>query len=267
MKKTILPAILASAIIMSCTDKTPKTLILYYSQTGTTEAVATELQKQTGADIARFDVVERYDGDFDATIQRCLEERKEGFTPTLETLSCDPESYDVVFLGYPIWFGTYAPPLQALLDTFKFAGKKVVPFCTFGSGGLYSSIADLAKALPEAEIAEGYGVRAARIASAPQELERFLKENGYIEGEVETLPEYSESKEPTAEETAIYREATDGYPFPMGEAVAVSSREVPGGMDYIFTTASTNREGERIEGKVYVVTREGNKAEFTQAVR
>lgn len=262
-----LPAILAAVVLASCADKAPKALILYYSQTGITETVAMELQKMTGADIERFDVAEKYDGDFNATIQRCLEERKNGFLPTLEAVSSDLSSYDVIYLGYPIWFGTYAPPVRALLDNVGFAGKTVVPFCTFGSGGLYSSIEDLKKAIPDAVVAEGYGVRAARLGAVSAELKRFLIENGHIEGEVEALPGYSECKAPTEEEVAIYREATDGYPFPMGEPVAVGSRAVEGGHDYIFIVESTNPAGESVEGKVYIVKREGCKAEFTQAVR
>jgi hypothetical protein len=94
-------------------------------------------------------------------------------------------NYDIIFLGYPIWFGTYANPIITLVKEQDFAGKTIVPFCTFGSGGLNTSSDALKKALPKATIKKGYGVRTARVNAAAKELDRFLKENGYKKGSVE----------------------------------------------------------------------------------
>ena len=63
-------------------------------------------------------------------------------------------------------------------STVDFSGKTLVPFCSFGSGGLDSSIKDLEEKQPQAKVLPGYGVRAARIDAVPQEVDRFLKENG-----------------------------------------------------------------------------------------
>lgn len=255
------------AAMSSCAGNQQKALILYYSQTGATEKVALELQKQTGADIERFDVEDIYDGDFNATIQRVQEERQKGFIPALVPVKTDVSKYDVIFLAYPVWFGTYAPPVQALIQEISLEGKKVVPVCTFGSGGLESSAEDLAKALPAATIEPGFGIRNARILYAEEELNRFLIENGYKDGQIDPLPDYSEQDAVIPEELAIYDEATASYPFPMGEPVSVGSRTVPDGVDYIFTVQSTSPEGAVSEGKVYVARRNGRPAEFTRAVR
>ena len=59
------------------------------------------------------------------------------------------KAYDVIYLGYPIWGGTYAAPVVTLVKKYDFAGKTIVPFCTFGSGGLESSSADLAEHHPD----------------------------------------------------------------------------------------------------------------------
>jgi len=254
-------------MITSCAEKAPKSLILYYSQTGTTAQVAEELQAQTGADIECFDCVEKYDGDFEATIQRCLKEQAEGFTPTYVPIQADLSKYDVIYLGYPVWFGTYAPPVAALLQNVDLSGKKIIPFCTFGSGGLESSSQCLKEACPAAEILPGYGVRAARVHLASAELDWFLKANGLKEGTVTPLPDYSEMRDITPEEAAIYDEATAGYPFPMGEAVSVGSRAVEGGTDYIFKTKGMDREGREMFCTVFVIARDGAKAEFTRVNR
>ena len=131
---------------------TPKMLVLYYSQTGNTKAVATEMATRLGADIEEIVPVQIYDGDFQATIERGKKELDEGAFPEIQPLKADVANYDVIFIGYPVWFGTYAPPVITFLNQVDLSGKKVVPFCTFGSGGLDSSIKDLAEAEPNAEI-------------------------------------------------------------------------------------------------------------------
>jgi len=266
MKKFI-PTLLTAMLLTSCMNNTQKKLILYYSQTGATEKIAIELQAQTGADIERFDVEQVYDGDFMATVERTKKERENGFIPTLCKIKSDISKYDVIFLAYPIWFGTYAPPVKALLAAHNFEGKKIVPVCTFGSGGLESSIEDLKNDLPLCDIASGFGIRNARIQYAGEELNRFLIENGYKEGSVEPLGEYSAQREAMPEELAIYKEATDGYPFPIGEPVSVGSRPVSEGTDYLFIVRTTSPNGVVSKGKVFVSFREGRPAEFTNVIR
>ena len=162
--------ILAAAIMLAvaCTQTSkPKTLVLYYSQTGNTKAVAEAIQSNLGADIAEVIPVNPYDGDYGSTIARGRQEMTEGTYPELQPLTVDVSKYDVVFIGFPIWFGTYANPIETLLNTVDFSGKKVVPFCTFGSGGLDTSSKAIKAKLTDSEVVEGYGVRAARIDAAP----------------------------------------------------------------------------------------------------
>jgi len=259
-------AVLVTALLSSCMN-TQKSLILYYSQTGATEKLATELQKQTGADIERIDVEDVYDGDFKATIERVKGERKKGVFPTLIPVKSDVSKYEVIYLAYPVWFGTYAPPVAALLQSVKLEGKTIVPVCTFGSGGLESSTADLVATLPSCTIAQGFGIRNARLQHVEEELNRFLIENGYKEGKVDPLPEYSAQETVSEEQVKIYDEATAGYPFPMGNPVSAGSRTMPGGVDYLFTVLGTSPEGQIAEGKVFISVREGLPAEFTKVIR
>ncbi|MBQ2077569.1 MAG: NAD(P)H-dependent oxidoreductase, partial [Bacteroidales bacterium] len=156
-------------------QEAPKILVTYYSQTSNTKAVAEEIAKKLGADIEEIVAVNPYDGDFNATIERGRQELEEGILPEIKPITADISKYDVVFIGFPVWFGTYAPPISTFLENADLSGKKIVPFCTFGSGGLESSTADLAKAEPKAEILPGYGVRAARLDAMPKEVDNFLK--------------------------------------------------------------------------------------------
>ena len=87
----------------------PKVLVLYYSQTSNTKAVATEIATKLNADIEEIVAVNPYDGDFQATIDRCIVEREQGTVTEIKPLEADIANYDVIFIGYPVWFGTYAP--------------------------------------------------------------------------------------------------------------------------------------------------------------
>lgn len=246
-----------------------KVLVLYYSQTGATKTVAEEIQKQTGADIEALEVENPYDGDFQQTIERCQKEKAAGELPTLKPIKANLDEYDVVFLGFPVWFGTYAPPVEALLKEVDFDGKKVVSFCTFGSGGLQTSTNDLKAALPKAEVVEGYGVRNARLGAVGKEIARFLIEGGYIEGEVEPLADFSAPAEVTEEDINRFNEACGDYQFPLGTPVTVGSRATADGMEYIYTAKSQGPDGSESTSTIYVVqdSTAGSKAEFTQVVR
>ncbi len=274
MKKLLLSLAVVAGLTTACTqqkaaEKSNRQLVLYYSENGSTKAVAEELQKQLGADIEAIEVVEPYSGDFQATIERCNKERESGQTPALKALKSNIADYDTIYLGYPIWFGTYAMPIATLVKEQDFEGKTIIPFCTFGSGGLNTSTADLEKAFPKAHILKGYGVRAARVTKAAKELDRFLIENGYKEGSVEKLPEYSAQQPVTDDDKAIFDAACSDYQFPLGTPETVGKRETPDGIDYKYTVKSKGMNGEEATSTIFVTVgkEEGAKPEFTEVVR
>ena len=276
MKRVIMlfAAVTMMVAAVSCnqnTKKVPKMLIVYYSQTSNTKVVADEIQHLSGADVEVVIPVNPYSGTYQETIERSAKEREEGILPEIEPLKANLADYDVIFLGYPIWFGTYAPPIATLLSKIDLNGKKVVPFCTFGSGGLESSVNDLKAKFPNAEILEGYGVRAARLDAVPYEVDQFLKANGFIEGEFVKLPEFSEPKPVTEEESAIFDKAVEGYRMLNAKASEVALRDIPNGKEYIFTAINTPRpDGPQMpasEIKVYVTVQDGQEPVFTKVVR
>lgn len=277
--KKVLSLFIALLTLFSCNSqkknnmdtetKTQKYLVVYYSQTGATQNVAQEIAQRLNADTLRIDVEQPYNGTYEETIERCQKEMANHELPKLKEWNTDLTNYEVVFLGYPIWFGTYAPPIAALVKQVDFAGKKIVPFCTFGSGGLESSMADLTKALPQAEIMPGYGVRNARLAKAPEEVNRFLIESGYIEGNVEKLPEYSAQQPVTETDTELFNAACSGYKYPLGTPVTVGKRTTSQSTDYRFTAKSKDSEGKDIEATIFITVgnEQGAQPEFTKVVR
>ncbi|MBR5353182.1 MAG: NAD(P)H-dependent oxidoreductase [Bacteroidales bacterium] len=268
----VVAATMGAAVSCSPKQEAPKVLVLYYSQTSNTKAVAEEIATRLGADMEEIVLDTPYDGDFQATIERCMQDREQGVLPKIQPLAADLAQYDVVFLGYPVWFGTYAPPVAALLEQVDLSGKKVVPFCTFGSGGLESSTKDLAEKQPNAEILPGYGVRAARMAAMPEEVDQWLKAGGFVEGEYTKLEEFPEQHEVNEEETAIFDAAVDGYPMIHAKATMAASRAIPEGTEYLFTAVDLPREDKPDmppagEIKVYVTVAHGEAPVFTKVIR
>ena len=253
-------------------EEAPKMLVLYYSQTGNTKAVAEEIATKLGADIEEIVMVNPYDPDFQATIERCMQEREKKEIPDIQPVKADIAAYDVIFLGFPVWFGTYAPPVQKFLLGADLSGKKIVPFCTFGSGGLESSVADLVQAEPNAEVLPGYGVRAARLEAMPKEVDQFLKANGFLEGEFVKLEEFPAQHEVSEEETAIFDAAVDGYPMLHAKAKTVAVRSIPDGKEYLFTAVDLPREDKPDmppagELQVYVTVANDAAPVFTKVIR
>ena len=284
MKLIVLAAVALLAVV-SCTpkkqDSKARMLVLYYSQTSNTKVLAQEIAKRLNADIEEITLEEPYDTAFQATIDRCKADREKGITPEIKPLKSNLADYDIIFLGYPIWFGTYAPPIASLLEKVDLSGKWVVPFCTFGSGGLESSVKDLTEKQPNAKILPGYGVRAARMDAMPKELEQFLKLNknlsnvflGGSDYESVFVPaDFPEQHPVSADEAAIFDTAVNGYPMLNAKAKTVASRTVLDGTEYLFTAMDMPRENKpdmppASEIKVYVLVEKDKAPVFTKVVR
>lgn len=276
----LLTIVAAMMTVMSCGPKkeaqkeevAKKMLVLYYSQTSNTKTVAQEIATRLGADIEEIIPVKPYDGDFQATIGRCNEEREQGITTEIKPIAANLDDYDIIFIGYPVWFGTFAPPVATFLDQANLSEKTLVPFCTFGSGGLESSAKDLAEKQPQAKILPGYGVRAARMDAVSQEVEQFLKAGGFLEGEPIKLEAFSEQQPVSEAETAIFDAAVGDYPMIHAQAKTVASRPIPDGVEYLFTAADLPREDAQPapapnEMQIYVIALEGKTPVFTRVVR
>ena len=288
--KLLMCAAIALIAVVSCTPKKDvpksKVLVLYYSQTSNTKAVAQEIATRLDADIEEISLVEPYDTAFQATIDRCKADREKGILPEIKPLKANIADYDWVFIGYPIWFGTYAPPIASLLEKVDLSGKWVVPFCTFGSGGLESSTKDLAEKQPNAKIMTGYGVRAARMDAMPKEVEQFLKlytplisEPDPTDVEANTQSDslfvpadFPEQHPVSADEAAIFDAAVNGYPMLNAKAKTVASRTVLDGTEYLFTAMDMPREKKAdmppaSEIQVYVLVEKDKAPVFTKVVR
>ena len=127
------------------TEATGKTLVVYYSATGTTEGVAQTIADATGGDLFEIQPVEPYTDDEldwtndDSRVSREHDDESLRDVDLVSTSVDNWDSYDTVFIGYPIWQGIAAWPVDNFVKGNDFTGKTVIPFCTSSSSGLGDS--------------------------------------------------------------------------------------------------------------------------------
>ena len=120
-------------------------LVVYYSATGNTEGVANYIAEATGGDLFEITPAETYTDDdlnWSDENSRVTREHEDESLRDVELTTTQVEnwdSYDTVFLGYPIWWGIAAWPVDGFVEANDFTGKTVIPFCTSSSSGLGES--------------------------------------------------------------------------------------------------------------------------------
>lgn len=122
-----------------------KTLIVYYSASGNTEEVANYIASATGGDLFEIVPTEIYTGedldwtDKDSRVSREHDNEDERIVPLVSDTVDNWDEYNTVFIGYPIWWGIAAWPVDGFVKANDFTGKTVIPFCTSSSSGLGES--------------------------------------------------------------------------------------------------------------------------------
>lgn len=122
-----------------------KTLVVYYSATGNTETAANYIAEAADADLFELEPVEPYSDadlnwtDDDSRVSREHENEDERDVPLVSATVENWSDYDTVFIGYPIWWGIAAWPVNEFIETNDFTGKTVIPFATSASSGMGES--------------------------------------------------------------------------------------------------------------------------------
>lgn len=119
-----------------------KTLVVYYSASGNTEEVANYIASATDGDLFEIVPIEIYTGedldwtDKDSRVSKEHDNEDERNVPLVSDTVDNWDEYDTVFIGYPIWWGIAAWPVDGFIKANDFTGKTVIPFCTSASSGL-----------------------------------------------------------------------------------------------------------------------------------
>lgn len=149
---------------------------------GNTAIIAKMIAEQTGADIFSIESTSDYPDTYDGLLEVSREE--ESNPPQIAGTVENMDDYDVVFVGFPIWWGNLPPIIEVFLDSYDFSGKTVIPFCTHAGSGLSgteSTIADITGA----EMMDGLAVSGETAQNqrdkAGEAVTEWLREGGFIE--------------------------------------------------------------------------------------
>lgn len=153
-----------------------------YIEKGNTKILAEMIAERTHGDIFEIKTVKPYPKEYRPATEAAKQEKEENTRPEIVGELPDLSKYDVVFLGYPIWWSDMPMPVYTFLDRENFAGKIILPFCTHEGSGLSDtqrSIADVTKA----DVREGFALQGHIAQKSPEEartaLYEWMSKQGY----------------------------------------------------------------------------------------
>ena len=200
--KNIILATLALMLATGCQGQTKqevkqekqntmsKSIVIFFShagdnysvgnvEVGNTKIVADYISEIAGAD--QFEIVtHKYDGmAYTPLINLAKEEANNGELPPYEGDAPDLSQYDIVFIGGPVWWGTYPQVMFTLFKDINLDGKTVIPFTTHEGSGLASCVSDVKKAFPKAKVTGEFSIYGHEVRSGRARVEKWLKGLGY----------------------------------------------------------------------------------------
>ena len=157
-----------------------KPLVVYWtwSDTHNTKVVAEMIQQKTGADIALIEMVTPYPSDFGGAAQAGQRDKAQPKAPAIKDIGVDVSKYDPIFVGTPIWFSSFAPPVRTFLQSYDLKGKNVALFCTHGQGNpaTFTYLRDMQAAVPEITyFPEVFAFKGTEAANAGPALDAWLE--------------------------------------------------------------------------------------------
>ena len=172
------------------TNNMKKSIVIFFShagdnyavgniEVGNTKIVADYISEIAGAD--QFEIVtHKYDGmAYNPLIKLAQEEANRGELPPYEGSAPDLSQYDTVFIGGPVWWGTYPQVMFTLFKDINLDGKTVIPFTTHEGSGLASCVSDVKKAFPKAKVTGEFSIYGHEVRTGRAKVEKWLKGLGY----------------------------------------------------------------------------------------
>lgn len=155
-------------------------LVVNGSVVGSVEYLAQQIQQNTGADMVRIQTATPYPGNFDDLAAQANEERQNNVHPALATNIEKFDDYDVVFVGYPIWWYQMPMAMYSFFDKYDFKGKTLIPFSSHGGSGWSGSLDVIKQLEPEATMVTGFSVSRTQSTSSAESIRTWLKQIGMV---------------------------------------------------------------------------------------
>lgn len=142
---------------------------------GNNQYIAQLIQQETGGDLFSIETVQEYPTTHDPLLEFAYEEKADNARPELATQIENPDSYDVIFLGYPNWNADLPMPLYTFLEKNDFSGKTIIPFTTHGGSGFSRTIQTISELQPNATvISDGLSISRNSVSGAESDVADWL---------------------------------------------------------------------------------------------
>ncbi len=146
---------------------------------GNVEYMASIIQQTAGGDLFRIETVQQYPLDHDPLVDQAAREQDEDARPALATSLADAQQYDIIFLGYPNWWGDMPQALYTFLEEYDFSGKVIVPFCSHGGSGFSRTESTIAQLQPGATVSQnGLTISRNSVADSADEVAAWVESLG-----------------------------------------------------------------------------------------
>ena len=144
---------------------------------GNMQYMAMTIQEAIGGELFRIETKEKYPLEHETLVNQAKEEQNEEVRPELATHIENVEQYDMIFLGYPNWWGYMPQPLYTFLEEYDFSGKTIIPFNSHGGSGFSNTIEEIKKLQPNATVKDdGLSISRNDVADSEQEITDWAKE-------------------------------------------------------------------------------------------
>lgn len=138
-----------------------RVLVVYFTYGGNTQKLAKEVYDQVGGDFRRIEPVTAYPSG-DAIYDYTEQEQQNDERPAIKDMDIDIESYDTIFIGYPIWWYTYPQIILSFFDTYDMSNKTIVPFVTHGGSSMSGTQEDMRSYLADKNVTVLEGLAVSR---------------------------------------------------------------------------------------------------------
>jgi len=142
-----------------------KILVIYFSETGNTQKLAKLISDKVGGDFVRIETEKVYPEDYEKLVDDAKKEKDNNDRPKLKELNINLENYDIIFVGYPIWWYQMPMAMYTFFDNYDFANKTIIPFNTHEGSGSSGTYEDIQKLEPKAKVLEGLPIRGGDMTS------------------------------------------------------------------------------------------------------
>ena len=164
-----------SKILIAYFSRADENYAVGYIEKGNTAIIAEMIADETGGELFHIERATPYSADYDECTDEAKQEQNENARPALAE-DKDISEYDMIFLGYPIWWGDMPMPVYTFLEGHDFSGKTIIPFCTHAGSGLSGTGKSIENICVDSKVLDGLSIRGEDAQNSQDKAREAVKE-------------------------------------------------------------------------------------------